>query len=179
MTKKLTQGTSGGDYGNDLEALAHDILKKVSKKSIATEMSLPLSRARATYVMTSITVASEEDFFEEVTRFYRHVSNVTGRIPADTDNRSELSEARAILEKAFAESGGVTSACSEGLHGTCGGMRFVFDAMIEQMAKDMMEEYVTTTLRQVIEPLDWATRQDLIHRIVTKFDCLGRDANDA
>lgn len=169
MSEERSKGSSGDDCGTDLEALADDIILQFKEETIAERIRLPLSEARLTYAMTSITVSSEEDFLKEVPAYYRHVLRHTGRISASADDKSTRLEALALLEKAFAASGGLKAACSEGLNGTHGGMRFVLDAMTEQMDEDMVKENVATVLDQHIRPLDSTSRHKLIHRVVEKL----------
>jgi hypothetical protein len=146
---------SGGAAETGADATAEAVLNEISQESLALRIGQPIDTARAGYVVTDVAVESQDDFFDIITAFYATVLAQTGYIPRNSDDMILRADALALVERAFADRGGLAAALAEAKHAVYGGVRLILDAMTERNKVEQQEKHITAVLKQAVDPLDW------------------------
>jgi hypothetical protein len=94
------------------------------------------------------------EFNEAITAFHAHMLRHTSS-PAGRVNQADLlGEAIVEVENAFKGKGGYKGALSEGMFGTNGGMRCVFDIMTEYRKEKDKEDYIFALFNVLMDSRD-------------------------
>lgn len=149
---------AGGDTAGCVLAIVNSVLIDISQDHVALHVGLPIDTARACFVLDSILVENHGEFMDTLVAFYAHVLRHTQRIEGDMATEGLGPETLALLERTFGGDGGQASALAEAKVGSRGGLRFVLDAVTEQLKREQGEKYVAHVVRQAVDPLNWETK---------------------
>lgn len=146
------------------------VLSEVDRDNMARTIGLPIDAARASYVMDSILVQSNDEFMTNISAFHLHLCRHIGTISEAVDPKAVEAEAYALLERAFAKRGGVNAAHAEGKTGTRGGMRFVFDCVADELKAEKQRDHLLRIYKSAISPLDWDAKVAFINIFVKRHE---------
>jgi hypothetical protein len=153
----------------EYKTLLSDISLKISAKNLSQIIDSPLDNAISTFVYESSTVASHFKFFNATTKFYVHLLNQTGMIPDDNDKGSYDVDAYDLLKRAASNNEGLTAYYLESLHGQKGGLRFIFNEMVERLKIELSGKYIRKVFKESLDPLDWSTRVGIIEILMHRL----------
>lgn len=159
--------SSENDYEKELIGW---LLSELSRENLAKKVGQPLDRARASYVMDTVTVRNGSEFNDAITAFCTHVYRYTGSPVGNQTTTALSAEAIDLVKNAFARQGGYNAALSEGKFAINGGMRIVFDAMTEYMKSESKEKFITKTFKESIDPLDWDAKVKLMEVFMKRIE---------
>ena len=169
QSAKVTGNSSSGDAADECgSGKLSFILSEIDEDALAT-IGHPIDLARATYLIDSVTVGSNNDLVDTITSFYVHMIRHTGKIAEPVDLATAGAEALALLERAFSRNGGFNAALSEGKMPVSGGLRFILDKMTEQFKMEQHEKHVNHVLKSVLDPLDWKSKVSLIGALLKRL----------
>lgn len=146
------------------------LLAEINGQTLAVRLGRGIDAARATYVLEAVTVKTREAFHAILQAFYRHLLRHT-RLPSLAEGSPELvgSEALALLERSFAQTGGYSTAWAEAREGTAGGLRRILDQMTEQFKREAYQRHVNYVFKQTLDPLDWSARVALVRTLLEQL----------
>ena len=152
---------------NSYEEKVENILSEISEDALTKRIGIPIDSARACYVINSILVTSFESFNKKIVSFYLHLLRNTWSISDSVSLEAAGPEAFALLERSFANRGGIKAALAEAKHATKnGGLRFVLDQMTNQFKREEQGKHVNGVLKSVMDPLDWEGKVALTGEII-------------
>lgn len=134
-----------------VESLLESTLEEISAEQLASDIGGPADQARAAFILPSIVIAEYDEFCETITAFHRALLRHTDG--ADAPARPD--EAMALLERTYADTGGLAAARAEAKFAVQGGMRVVLDRMTEQYKNDLFFRRIHRVLKEALDPLDW------------------------
>lgn len=146
-----------------------DILAMLSEEELARQVYVPHDMARQSYQLEKGTVSNHDEFRYIIADYYKHhfAQTVSGQ-PAMPDDMAE-GNAREILEKVYANEGGVAAALDYSKTGERGGLRRVLDAIAEHMKRDLEKKYIWRVHDTFIDPLDKPQQIELVREYFNKF----------
>lgn len=160
-TEKTT-GDNGGDASGTI-ALDH-LLDELREETLAAKVDLGIDEARATYVLASLAVDNEQQFLHEITSFHTHLAGALCQEPVPNQ-----AHALDLLTRAFADQGGFLAALREARSPRHGGLRWICDAMTEQLKREQREAHVFHLVHEAIDPADWTQRVGFLRAFVGRF----------
>lgn len=146
-----------------------DVISLINENSLAERISLPVDSARASYSLDSVLAQSHEAFNDTITAFVVHLFRRVRGVDVNEPIQAFSAEAFALLERTFAQHGGVKTALAEAQTGTKGGMRYVLDAMTEQFKKEERGKEVQRVLMEALDPLNWDSQVALIKALLERL----------
>jgi len=152
----------------DDDALLRHILEQLSPEFIESRVTRPYDDARARYATDRIIVASNQEFLAAVTAFYTHISRHTLTMPGPVDENSLGAEALDVLKRTFRGKNGYNEALAEARAGQRGGLRYIMDAITEQLKQEAREKHVLKTFKENIDPLDFAAKTRIITALLQR-----------
>ena len=169
---RVTRDSSSGDavadeYGNDKLSL---IFSEIDADALAA-IGHPIDLARATYLLNSVTVRSNNDLVDTITSFFVHIIRHSRKISEPVNLASSGAEALALLERAFSRNGGFNAALTESKMPVNGGLRLILDKMTEQFKMEQQEKHVNHVLKSVLDPLDWESKVSLMEALLKRLHC--------
>ena len=114
------------------------------------------------FVTNTVTVGDGFEFNEAISAFYGHILRHTGSLTGQANKDALTAEAIDLVTKAFQAKGSYRAALAQGMQGTKGGMRLVFDELTEYIKQKNTEKYIEMVFKQAISPLDWDTQVTLM-----------------
>jgi len=144
------------------------ILSEMDVDALAP-MSQDIDLARATYLLDSVTVESNNGLVDTITSFYIHMIRHTRKLSEQIDLVTAGAEALALLERAFSGSGGFNTALSESKTAVNGGLRVILDKMTEQFKMEQQEKHINHVLKSVMDPLDWESKVSLMRALLKRL----------
>ena len=139
---------------NEDEAAVDRIISQIDAKGLAEAIGIPIDTARATYRLDSLTVRSDEQFFETIAAFYLHLKRHISSSVQLADDGTVRADSVGLIERAFRDKGGLKAAMTEAAEAIHGGMKFILDAMTEQFRAQRQAAHVNQIIKQAISPLD-------------------------
>lgn len=152
----------------DDDALLRHILEQLSPEFIESRVTRPYDDARARYATDRIIVASNQEFLGAVTAFYTHISRHALTMPGPVDKNSLGAEALDALKRTFRGKNGYNEALAEARAGQRGGLRYIMDAITEQLKQEAREKHVLKTFKENIDPLDFAAKTRIITALLQR-----------
>jgi len=149
MTKPATEQVT--DEG---QALVDSIVSQIDSASLAKTIGVPVDTARATYRLNSLTIKSNEEFHDIISGFYLHLQRHMHSVSESVDTGRVRDDAVALVERTFADKGGITAAMNEACDAIHGGMKFILDCITEKFKSDCQTKYVNRVLREALGPLN-------------------------
>lgn len=137
-----------------------EMLRLLDEVEITNRVSMRHSLARERYIVTRPTVNSYQQLDEEVTRYVQYQLRATlGNV---TPQYMASSQAMDIIERAFANIGGIQGAYEIASTGIRGGLRNIIDVLYEHIKKEEEERYIEWVLRTEVDPLSFQDRASLM-----------------
>jgi hypothetical protein len=149
--------------------LFEGILAEISEENISKKVGYPFDNARSRYTMDFVTVKNGFEFNKAITAFYAHIFRHTALPAGQMTKDATTQNAIRLVEDAFKGKGGSKTALSEGIHGTNGGMRLVFDIMTEYLKQNARENYINMVFKEAIDSTDWDSKiklAELLRKLV-------------
>jgi hypothetical protein len=167
----LRSSSHDADSLNDQkdETIADSIISQIDRIALAKKVAMPIDTARATYVLNTLTTGSSEDFYGIVVAFYLHLQRHVHSTSDSVDMETVRAEATALLERTFAQRGGLKAAMNEAADGLSGGMKFILDAMTEQFKAECMSKHVNRVIKEAITPVDTDEQISLISVLLKRL----------
>ena len=129
-------------------------LLELSKENLARKFGWRLDEARRSYTGGTVIVRNGFEFNEAITAFHahmlRHTSSPEGRVNQDALTAKAID----LVEKAFEGKGGYNGALSEGMFGTNGGMRRVYDMMTDYRKEKEKGDYIFALFNVLMDSRD-------------------------
>jgi hypothetical protein len=144
------------------------ILERLNPHYIDAEITRPIDEARSSYLLNSVNNQSYEELIDTVTKFYIHILRHTNPQNIQPDVDSYSTEALNILNKVYPNRNDYNNFIINGLHGYNGGIRVIFDKITSYLKSDLKEKYITATINEVINPLDYRLKKSLIKEIIDR-----------
>ena len=130
------------------------VIARIDAQGLSRTIGIPIDTARATWWLESLTVRSDEQFFDTIAAFYLHLKRHLNASAQLTDDATARADSVELVERAFARDGGLKTAMTEAAEAIHGGMKRVLDAMTEQFRTERQAAYVNQVIKQAISPLD-------------------------
>jgi hypothetical protein len=167
----LRSSSHDADFLNDQkdEALVDSIISQIDRIALAKKVAVPIDAARATYVLNTLTTGSSEEFYDIVVAFYLHLQRHVHSTSDCVDMDTVRAEATALLERTFAQRGGLKAAMNEAADGLSGGMKFILDAMTEQFKAECMSKHINRVIKEAITPVDTDEQISLISVLLKRL----------
>lgn len=141
------------------------ILDAINLERLAREIGIPADEARAGFTLPGVIIEDYDLFHETITAFHlaliRHTDG--SNPPAQPD------EALGLLERTFADAGGLPAARAEAKFALDGGMRRILDLMTEQHKSEQRFKRVNRVLKQWLDPLDWDRQLELMRALLERL----------
>lgn len=163
-----TLQADNGNQDHAIENRLEIILRKIDAINLTRKIALPIDSARASFAFQSVT-ADPDGFDEVLVSFYSHLLSSLNRKISDSDHYALGAEAYELLNRAYTNKGGIKAAMVDVVEGVNGGLRQVFDAMVEQLKYEEKEAYVNYVLKTEIDPLDWDAKVSLMKSFLEKL----------
>ena len=160
-----TNPAARDDFAADVES----VLVEINAEALARKIGIPIDAARASYVMGDVLIESSAEFNDAVSSFYLTLLRHTCPGPILAAPTELADEALDLLERAFADKGGVNAALAEARDGIHGGMRLVLDVMTEQYKVQQQSKHARRILQEALDPLDWNRRVTFMRAILTRL----------
>ncbi len=145
--------------------LVNHVVRQLSKAALAEVIDIPLSTARASWVVRSTTEPDPVIAMSEVDQFYACLLQAMGNPVASADEPVVQGEAHALLNRAFAGDGGVEAAVAEMRDGLRGGIQYVLDRLAAHYQREQITKYTQRIIHQAI-PQEWSVRVSLAQYIL-------------
>ena len=136
------------------QGLVDSIISQIDSTSLAKTVGVPIDTARATYMLNSLTVKTNEEFHDVITGFYLHLQRHMHSVSESVDMNTVRDDAVALVERTFADKGGVDAAMNEAGDAIHGGMKFILDCLTEQFKTDFQAKHVNRVIREALGPLN-------------------------
>jgi hypothetical protein len=159
--------TDNGQATWQAESTLEALMSEIDGAFLARTIGLPIDTARATYVLDSAIVTSHDEFLDTITAFYLHVYRHVHGGPVNADAVKD--DAMALLQRAFADRGGIEAALAEGRTGVRGGMRYVLDAMTDRLRSERQIKHVNRVFKEALDPLDSQSRVSLMAALLNRI----------
>lgn len=144
------------------------MLELLDEVNISNVVSQKHDTARECYHLSRNTVTSSAEFQEEITRFVQYQLCAT-RGNAAVPRYMASSQAAEIIERAFANIGGMSGAYEMASRGVRGGLRQVIEVLSSAIKKEEEESYVAYVLRTEVDQLSFDDRVALMQAYLNRF----------
>ena len=150
-------------------AIVDSIVSQIDSISLAKAVGVPIDTARATYRLNSLMVKSNEEFHDVITGFYLHLQRHMHSVSESVDMNRVRDDAVDLVERTFADKGGVTAAMNEAGDAIHGGMKFILDCLTEQFKTESQTRHVNRVLRDALGPLNRETQICFISALLKRL----------
>lgn len=134
-----------------MDELVRATLDAISAERLAREVNLPGDNARARFVLPSVIVEDYDLFNDTITAFHLALLRHTD----ESNPPAQPHEAMALLQRAYADEGGLPAARAEAKFAVNGGMRTIIDRCTAQYQAEQRSKRVNRVLAEALDPLDW------------------------
>ena len=114
-------------------------------------------------------VADGREFQDTVAAFYAHMLRHTGTVEGAVDPGALGDDAAKLLDRTFGGKAGVEAAKVEASNAPHGGMRYVLDAMTEQLKREKQEDYVRYVLGQALDSENWESKVEFMSVLLKRL----------
>jgi hypothetical protein len=142
---------------SDTDCVAFDaITSMINEPALVREVDIFIDSARGSYMLTSSTVDTFEEFLDTLQAFYIHLERC---ISPDSAQELDAVEARqrmiALLNRTFQDRGGHKAAFVIAREGTKGGMRSLLDALTERFKAERRAAYIQRIFKDAFDTSNW------------------------
>ncbi len=160
-------------YGKDIDSSGQfavdTVVSQISSKGLAERIGIPIDTARSTYVLDSLRVVSDEQFFDTIAAFYLHLKRHISGSSQLTDDVTVRADAIELVERTFVDMGKLKGAMNEAIDPIHGGMRFILDLMTEQFRKERQKAYINRVIKEALSPLDVHAQLSFISALIQRL----------
>ena len=136
--------------------LFDSVTSQISEHAIAREIDVPIDSARASYVLDSSKVDTEEEVLDTLESFFIHLQRHTASAVVESvDEMKARSEAIALLQRTFRGRGGDRAALTRAQNGTQGGIRSFLDILTERYKAEKKAAYIQRVFKEAIDIMQW------------------------
>lgn len=155
------------------------VLNKLDPDHIATVVERAHNLARDTFSLDSDRVSTHAEFYDKVTRYYKHhyAHTITGGV--DLPDDLVHSEVRRLLEQAYQDYGGYEGAYNNARKGRSGGMQAVLTAIATGLRQQHQQQYVAHVFFTEVDPMDYDEIVALMREYLDRFGGLMSPADRA
>lgn len=155
------------------------ILNKLDPNNISRVVEEAHSMARETFTLDSDRVSNHAEFYDKVTRYYRHhyAHTIVGGVDLPED--VVHSEVRRHLEQAYREYGGYEGAYNNARMGRSGGMPAILNAIASGLRQEQERQYIEHVFFTEVDPMDYEEIVDLMREYLDRFGGLMSPADRA
>jgi len=114
-------------------------------------------------------VKSNEEFHDVVTGFYLHLERHMHPVSESVDMNRVRDDAVALVERTFADKGGVDAAMNEAGDAIHGGMKFILDCLTEQFKAECQSKHVNRVIRDTLGPLNREARVSFMSALLKRL----------
>jgi hypothetical protein len=150
------------------EATLDTALTAISAQALVQKIDGPVDAVRAAYVLPSVLVGSYDEFIDAVAAFYLAMLRGTGAAPANAERSVVTMEAMSLVERTFADHGGLAAAAAESQYGVNGGMRLVLDRLADHYKHEQRSKYINWVLKEFLDPLDWDSKVAVVAALLKR-----------
>ena len=162
--------TAGNRIEDDKDqGLVDSIVSQIDSTSLARTVGVPIDTARATYRLNSLMVKSNQEFHDVITAFYLHLQRHLHPVSKSVNMSTVKDDAAALVERAFADKGGVTAAMTEAGDAIHGGMKLILDAMTEQFKAEYQTRHINRVIREALGPLNRQAQISFISALLKRL----------
>ena len=167
----VTRPKAAGDQIEDdkEQGLVDSIISQIDSTNLAKAVGVPIDTARATYRLNSLTARSNEEFHDVITGFYLHLQRHMHSVSESVDMNRVRDDAVALVERTFADKGGVNAAMNEACDAIHGGMKFILDCLTEQFKTESQSRHVNRVLRDALGPLNRQAQVSFISALLKRL----------
>ena len=151
------------------QEFVNSIISQIDSTTLAKIIGVPIDTGRATYRLNSLTVKSNEEFHDVITGFYLHLERHMHPVSESVDMNRVRDDAVALVERTFADKGGVDAAMNEADDAIHGGMKFILDCMTEQFKTECQSKHVNRVIRDTLGSLNREARVSFISALLKRL----------
>lgn len=148
-----------------MDALLESTLEAISAERLTEDVGVPADEARATFVLPGAIIDEYDQFNDTITAFHRALLRHTD----GADAPAQPDDALSLLERAYADAGGLAAARAEGKFASGGGMRVVLDRMTDQHKHELRFKRVHRILAEALDPQDWEGQVRFMRALVQRL----------
>jgi len=163
---KSSNDLSEKDQG---QMLVDSVISQIDSIALAKTVAVPIDTARTTYMLNSLTVKSNEEFFDVVSAFYLHLQRHIHSVSESIDINTIKNEAVALVERTFADKGGITAAMNEASAPIHGGMRFILDCLTDKFKAESQTRHINRIIQEILGPLDRDVQLSFISALLKRL----------
>ena len=133
------------------------VTAEIREPTLTRKFDIPIDSARASFVLTSSTVESYDEFCGIIEALFIHIeSHKNPEVAVASDLQQARKDAMSLLSRAFWNNGGTRGAFARARTGIDGGIRSVLDAMTERYKAEQRAIHIETFLKMAIDGMDRA-----------------------
>ena len=155
------------------------ILDKLDPDHIAAVVERAHTMARDTFTLDSDRVSTHAEFYDKITRYYRHHYAHTIAGGVDLPEDMVHSEVRRLLEQAYREYGGYEGAYTNARKGRSGGIQAVVTAIATGLRQQQEQQYIAHVFFTEVDPMDYDEIVELMREYLDRFGGLMSAADRA
>jgi len=149
--------------------LIDSITTQIDSTNLARTVGVPIDTARATYMLNSLTVKTNEQFHEVITAYYLHLQRHVHSVSESIDTNRVKDDAIALLERTFRDKGGITAAINEACDAIHGGMKFILDSMTDQFKTECQTRYIKRVIQEALDPFNRDVQVSFISALLKRL----------
>ena len=155
------------------------ILDKLDPDYIARVVERAHNIARETFPLDSDSVSSHAEFYDTITRYYRH--HYAHTIAGGVDLPEDLvhADVRRHLDQAYRDYGGYEGAYTNAKKGRSGGMSAVLNAIASGLKQQQERQYIEHLFFTEVDPMDYDDIVTLMRDYLDRFGGLLSPADRA
>jgi hypothetical protein len=156
---------------NDIGRAAIDVIfHELDAEVIANKVESPIDEARGNFIAGPVVANSSDEVLQVCTALYLLILRYTGEEWLAPNYETAMANTLELLDQAFAREGGDKAAYIEGCRpGRRGSMRFVIDALTDQMKARAREKRIRYIIRQSIDPRSEKEKIAFIRAFLKRF----------
>ena len=161
---------------NEIARVVGKLVEKASRPVLLRDVYAPIEEAFATFPLSANSVPSAEAFWQLIERFlahqyrFAHGLNSSGPVP---DLAVDASKAVGAIADRF---GGLQGLLTEAMRPTRGGLRPIFEALVDHQKSTGKRAHVDYYLTRLIQPFDFTFKVNLARSLMERFKgCFSTD----
>lgn len=149
--------------------IVDNVLEQISARTLAREFAQPVFYAQSHHTFSDLTASSYKEFLAALWPFYARLLAGTGSAGVRADDPVVQADCLALLDRAYAEEGGVAAGWSEVRDGLQGGIPLVATKLARQFTKELQAKHVSRVLCEALNPLNWTERVAILRDLMKRL----------
>jgi len=141
------------------------IVSLINEQALAKKFSA-IDSARASFILESLKVKSQEGLFNILQTYYIHMQRYTGSSPEKPDMGEARCEVIKLVESTFYDKGGGKAAFVQARDCTQGGIRSIIDMITEHYKAQKQDAYINRVFKDAIADMDLQERVKCIKAVI-------------